>query len=89
MEKTTLVSIKLVRRGRLSAIFSKAATEDGELTDVKDDEFDTVVFAVGKRASLKHLNLSEIGVEINPDDGKILTGSNDMTAVSFALDFLN
>ncbi|KAK6645274.1 hypothetical protein RUM43_001550 [Polyplax serrata] len=81
MEKTTLVSIKLVRRGRLSAIFSKVATEDGELSDIKDDEFDTVVFAVGKRASLKHLNLSEIGVEINPDDGKILTGSNDMTAV--------
>lgn len=48
--------------------------------DEIEDEFDTVLFAIGRSADTKGLNLDAVGVKRAPN-GKILAGDDDKTAV--------
>lgn len=66
---------KFIRPATPSAIEKK---EDGKLVvtfshdgEEKKDEFDTVLFAVGRRADTAQLNLDAAGVEVDDRNGKI------------------
>ncbi|XP_063820810.1 thioredoxin reductase 2, mitochondrial isoform X2 [Pseudophryne corroboree] len=45
------------------------------------DVFDTVMWAVGRVPETKYLNLEKVGVNINPDTGKIIVDSSEATSV--------
>jgi thioredoxin reductase (NADPH) len=48
--------------------------------DEIEDQFDTVLFAIGRSADTKGLNLDEVGVK-RASNGKIIAGDDDKTAV--------
>ncbi len=52
----------------------------------QSDEFDTVLLAIGRYADVKNLNLGPLGIQTNPQNGKILA-KNEQTNVEniFAL----
>jgi len=45
------------------------------------DEYDTVLVAVGRRAETKGMGLEDVGVELHPASGKIVTGEDEATSV--------
>ncbi|XP_073484965.1 thioredoxin reductase 2, mitochondrial [Aquarana catesbeiana] len=45
------------------------------------DTFDTVMLAVGRAPETKYLNLEKVGVNINPDTGKIIVDALEATSV--------
>ena len=47
---------------------------------LKEDTFDTVLFAIGRGADTKGLNLDHVGVKV-AENGKILAGDDDKTSV--------
>lgn len=46
------------------------------------NEYDTVIFAIGRKAATKDLQLNNAGLEVDPTTHKIPTLPNDQTAVS-------
>ncbi|XP_064459204.1 thioredoxin reductase 2, mitochondrial-like [Ornithodoros turicata] len=46
---------------------------ENESGQKSSDVFDTVMFAIGRRAYTAHLNLTSAGVEINPKNDKVIT----------------
>lgn len=46
----------------------------------KEDSFDTVLFAIGRKAQTDHLNLEKIGVEVDAESRKII-GINEQSSV--------
>jgi thioredoxin reductase (NADPH) len=45
--------------------------------DVAEEEFDTVLMAIGRTANTSNLHLQKVGVGINPKTSKIIGGFND------------
>lgn len=43
--------------------------------------FDTVLYAIGRKASTSKLNLGQVGVKVNPLNDKIIADENDRTSV--------
>jgi thioredoxin reductase (NADPH) len=67
------ISITLNSEGRKVVLFKQ-----GE--DEIEDIFDTVLFAIGRGADTKGLNLAQVGVELG-SNGKIIAGDDDRTSV--------
>ncbi|XP_074554873.1 thioredoxin reductase 1, cytoplasmic-like [Halichoeres trimaculatus] len=64
-----------VSRKRLRVTY---ATKDGQ---TKQEEFDTVLLAVGKKACTSDIGLERVGVQSKQDTGKILVNERDQTSV--------
>ncbi|XP_030647241.1 thioredoxin reductase 2, tandem duplicate 2 [Chanos chanos] len=45
------------------------------------DQFDTVLWAVGRAPETKTLNLDKVGVQLNPETGKIVVAPDEATSV--------
>lgn len=73
LRNTVPISITLNKKGEKVVRFKQ-----GE--DEIEDVFDTVLFAIGRSADTKGLNLEALGIKTAPN-GKILAGEDDRTAV--------
>jgi len=73
IKKAVPISISLNAEGKKVVRFKQ-----GE--DEIEDVFDTVLFAIGRSADTKGLNLEAVGVKTAPN-GKILAGDDDKTSV--------
>lgn len=73
IKKAVPVSITLNQEGKKVVRFRQ-----GE--DEIEDEFDTVLFAIGRAADTKGLNLEKVGVK-TASNGKVVAGDNDQTTV--------
>jgi thioredoxin reductase (NADPH) len=73
IRKAVPVSIELTKEGKKVVRFRQ-----GE--DEIEDEYDTVLFAIGRSADTKLLNLEAVGVK-TASNGKIIAGDDDKTSV--------
>jgi thioredoxin reductase (NADPH) len=67
------LSITLNSEGKKVVTYKQGADEI-------EDQFDTVLFAIGRGADTKGLNLAAVGVNVAPN-GKIIAGEDDKTSV--------
>ena len=63
--------------GKLTAIIKSNYTQD-----VVKDEFDTIVYAIGRKASTWRLGLDEIGVNLDEKSGKVIVDSEERSSIS-------
>ncbi|XP_029901683.1 thioredoxin reductase 1, cytoplasmic-like [Myripristis murdjan] len=49
--------------------------------DTRQEEFDTVLLAVGRKACTSDIGLERVGVKCSPDTGRILVNDRDQTSV--------
>lgn len=66
---------QLVSSGKLRVTF---VSKKG---DTKQEEFDTVLLAVGRKASTSDIGLERVGVKCSPDTGRILVNERDQTSL--------
>lgn len=85
LKRTTLVSINLTRKGKLLTNFVSEELVEDNPTLVKEEEFDTVVFAIGKQTNLDLLNLKNADIKFDSVENKIPTNDQDQTSVSLRL----
>lgn len=52
------------------------------LEEILNEEYDTVLLAIGREAITKSLNLKSIGVVVNPKNNKIIVKENEETTIS-------
>jgi len=71
-------SIERLEEGAPGKVRVHAKYKDG--TDFAD-EFNTVVFAIGRDACTANIGLDEVGVALNPKNGKVLHDSAEQTNV--------
>jgi pyruvate/2-oxoglutarate dehydrogenase complex dihydrolipoamide dehydrogenase (E3) component len=72
LENSTPEKIEKLESGRKLVTFKNHS--DGTLST---EEFDTVLFAIGRNANTATLNLDSAGVKVNPKNGKVLTNEKD------------
>lgn len=73
IKKAVPISISQNSQGKKVVVFKQGCDEI-------EDEFDTVLFAIGRSADTKGLNLESLGVKIAAN-GKIIAGDDDKTSV--------
>ncbi|XP_030004140.1 thioredoxin reductase 1, cytoplasmic-like [Sphaeramia orbicularis] len=66
-----------VSRGRLSVT---VVSKEGQ---TKQDDFDTVLLTVGRKACTSGIGLERVGVQFNQDTGRILVNEKDQTSVDY------
>lgn len=75
INKSVPVSIKKLENGQKRVTYKNL--DDGT---TKEEDFDTVLFAIGRTANTSKLNLDKAGVKINPKNQKIITNERDETS---------
>jgi len=73
VKKAVPISITLNSEGKKVVLYKQ-----GE--DEIEDVFDTVLFAIGRGADTKLLNLEKVGINI-ASNGKIIAGDDDRTSI--------
>ncbi|XP_072839813.2 thioredoxin reductase 2, mitochondrial isoform X1 [Pogona vitticeps] len=76
LKKCSPMKVKKTDNGRLRVTWKYA--DSGK---EKSDEFDTVMWAVGRAPDTRTLNLEVAGVKINAETGKILVDAREATSV--------
>ncbi|KAM6423155.1 thioredoxin reductase 2, mitochondrial isoform 1-T1 [Liasis olivaceus] len=76
LKKCSPTKVKKAENGRLRVTWKYA--ESGK---EKSDEFDTVMWAVGRGPDTAALNLDRVGVKTNPETGKILVDAGEVTSI--------
>jgi len=71
-------SIEKLEEGAPGKLRVSGKYNDGTLFS---DEFNTVIFAIGRDACTEGLGLEEIGVKLNPKNGKVLHDEKEKTSV--------
>jgi len=71
-------SIEKIEEGSPGKLKVSAKYKDG--TDF-EDEFNTVIFAIGRDACTSKIGLDKVGVQLNPKNGKILHDDKEQTNV--------
>eukprot|EP00053_Salpingoeca_punica_P013134 m.118397 g.118397 ORF g.118397 m.118397 type:complete len:486 (-) comp16117_c0_seq1:873-2330(-) len=74
LRETLPTKIEKLPSGRLNVSYSRGQESLSE-------EFDTVLFAIGRDACIKDLNLDGVGVKFDPKSMKVLTDDHDCTSV--------
>ncbi|XP_026542168.1 thioredoxin reductase 2, mitochondrial [Notechis scutatus] len=76
LKKCSPTKIKKLDNGRL-----RVTWKYGDSGKEKSDEFDTVMWAVGRAPDTAALKLDRVGVKTNPETGKIIVDSAEVTSI--------
>uniref|UniRef100_A0A8C6XW78 L-amino-acid oxidase n=1 Tax=Naja naja TaxID=35670 RepID=A0A8C6XW78_NAJNA len=76
LKKCSPTRVKKLDNGRL-----RVTWKYGDSGKEKSDEFDTVMWAVGRAPDTAALQLDRVGVKTNPETGKILVDSAEVTSI--------
>ncbi|XP_030439386.1 thioredoxin reductase 2, mitochondrial isoform X1 [Gopherus evgoodei] len=76
LKKCTPSKVEKLKSGKLQVTWKHADSGKEEM-----DDFDTVMWAVGRAPDTKTLNLETIGVKISSETGKIIVDASEATSV--------
>ncbi|KAG8234723.1 hypothetical protein J437_LFUL014831, partial [Ladona fulva] len=78
IKKAVPLSVTQVKEGHPGELNVSMKHDDGRITE---ETFNTVLFAVGRKACTSEIGLDTVGVQVNENNGKIFVKENEQTSV--------
>jgi len=72
------VKVELIEQGTPNRLKVTSVNDAGETTE---EEYNTVLFAIGRDACTSTIGIEKAGVMLNPKNGKVICGENEQTNV--------